>query len=51
MMKRQIKISNWPYCGPVMMTGENVVVCSCEAIVISETLYAYAWIMNIIYSM
>ena len=46
MMKRQIKISNWPYCGPVMMMDENVLVCACEAIVISETLADYAWIMN-----
>ena len=34
-----------------MITGKNVVVFSCEAIVISETLAAYTWIMNIIYSM
>ena len=46
MMKCQINNSNWPYFGPVMMTGENVLVCACEEIVISETLAAYAWIMN-----
>ena len=34
-----------------MITGKTVVVCACEAIVISETLAAYTWIMNIIYSM
>ena len=51
MMKRQINSANWPYCGPVMITGKNFVVCACEAIVISETLAAYACIMNSIYSM
>ena len=30
MMKCQINNSNWPYFGPVMMTGENVVVCAYE---------------------
>ena len=34
-----------------MITVKNVVVCACKAIVISETLAAYTWIMNIIYSM
>ena len=51
MMKRQINSSNWPYCGPVMITVNNVVVCVCKAIFISETLAAYACIMNRIYSM
>ena len=51
MMKRQIKSANFPYCVPVMMTGKNGLVCACEAIVISENLSAYAWIMNSIYSM
>ena len=46
MMKCQINNANWPCFGPVMMTGENVVVCACEEIFISETLADYAWIMN-----
>ena len=46
MMKCQINNANWPYFGPVMITGENVVVSACEDIFISETLAAYAWIMN-----
>ena len=29
MMKSQINSANYPYFGPVMMTGENVVVCAC----------------------
>ena len=51
MMKRQINSASLPYCGPVMMTGNNVEFCACKYIVISETLYDYAWIMNILYSM
>ena len=51
MMKRQINSANWTYCGPVMITGENVVVCASKAIGISETLATYALIMNSMYSM
>ena len=51
MMKCQINNANWPYFGPVMITGENVVVSACEDIFISETLAAYAWLMNSICSM
>ena len=50
MMKRQIN-SPWPYCGPIMLTGKNKIVCACEAIVFSETTNAYRWIMECIYDM
>ena len=50
-IKRQINSANLSYCGPVMMTGENVVVCVCEDIVISDTLAYYSWIINSIYYM
>ena len=33
-MELQINSANWPYCGPTTITGENIVVCACEAIVI-----------------
>ena len=46
MMKHQINSANWPYCGPVMMTCDNVVVCACKAIFISENLANYSLIMN-----
>ena len=46
MMKRLINSANWTYCVTVMMTVENVVVCDCESIFISDTLAAYAWNMN-----
>ena len=51
MMKRQINSANWPYCGPIMLTGENKIACACEAIVFSETTNAYRWIMECIYDM
>ena len=51
MMKRQINSANWTSCGPVTMMRENVVVYACEAIVISENLSSYAWIMKSIYYM
>ena len=51
MMKRQINSANFPYCGPVMITGENIVVCACKVIVISDTLATYEWIVNSMYSM
>ncbi|EJK64535.1 hypothetical protein THAOC_14723, partial [Thalassiosira oceanica] len=38
MMKRQQNSADWPYCGPVLITGENKAVCGCEAILKRFTL-------------
>lgn len=46
MMKRQINSANWPYCGPVSITGENTVATLCEALVIDENFVAYDWIVK-----
>ena len=51
MMKRQQNTVDWPYCGPVLITGENKVACACEAIVLSESQDTYVWIMNSVYEM
>ena len=51
MMKRQQNTADWPYCGPVLITGENKVACACEAIVLSEGTSYYSWIMNSVYDM
>jgi len=51
MMKRQLNSANWPYCGPIMLTGETKIACACEAIVFLETTDAYIWIMKSIYDM
>ena len=51
MMKRQQNSADWPYCGPVLITGENKAVCGCEAIVISEDSESYIFVMNSLYDM
>ena len=51
MMKRQQNSSDWPYCGPVLITGENKVTCGAEAIVLSEDVNTYVYIMNSMYEM
>ena len=51
MMKRQQNTADWPYCGPVLITGENKIACACEAIVLSEGTNYYSWIMNSVYEM
>lgn len=51
MMKRQQNTADWPYCGPILITGENKIACACEAIVLSEGTSYYSWIMNSVYDM
>ena len=51
MMKRQQNSADWPYCGPVLITGENKVACGAEAIVLTEDIDSYVYIMNGIYEM
>ena len=51
MMKRQQNSADWPYCGPILITGENKIACACEAIVLSEGTSYYSWIMNSVYDM
>ena len=51
MMKRQQNSADWPYCGPVLITGENKVACGAEAIVLTEDIDSYVYIMSGIYEM
>ena len=46
MMKRQLNSANWPYCGPVAITGENKVATLTEAIVIDENFCSYEWVIR-----
>ena len=32
MMKRQRNTVDWPYCGPILITGENKIACACDGI-------------------
>jgi|GEM_PF-4980773 len=51
MMKRQQNSIDWPYCGPVLITGENKIATACEAIIVTESIDAYAFVMNATYEM
>ena len=44
--KRQYNRHGWPYIGPVVKTNENKIAVACEAIVTSENIDTYVWVMK-----
>ena len=46
MQHRQHNKHNWPYFGPVVKTSDMSIGVICEAIVISETIDSYAWVLK-----
>ena len=51
MMKRRQNSIDWPYCGPVLITGEKSITTACEAILVTESIDAYVFVMNATYEM
>jgi len=51
MMKRRQNSIDWPYCGPVLITGEKKIATACEAIMVTESIDAYVFVMNSVYEM
>ena len=52
MMKRQQNSVDWPYCGPVFISGhEHSIALGAEAILITESIDAYVFVMNATYEM
>lgn len=51
MMKRRQNSIDWPYCGPVLITGEKKIATACEAIIVTESIDAYVFVMNSTYEM
>ena len=44
--KRQYNRHGWPYIGPVVKTNENKIAVACEAIVTSENIDTYVWVLK-----
>ena len=46
MQHRQHNKHNWPYYGPIVKTSDMSIGMICEAIVISEDIDSYAWVLK-----